>query len=248
MVSSSAIAINATSVISRPGDVSAPPRAVSSRLPEKRPGQEGGRRDENRRQKTLALADAALGAMLERGVLAVTVDEIAAAAGVAKGSFYRYFDAKEQLVEALLRPLSDRLDALAVGADRAIGIATTEDELLAAYRTLADGLQSVLLAHPREVLLYLQESRGPAQGDRRPIGALAKRVSRMAIELTERAHEHRLLRPLDPRVSALAVVGAAERLVFEVLTFGSVTAPLEAAQALVTMVMEGLWNPDRRHG
>ena len=111
--------------------------------------------------------------MLERGVLAVTVDEIAAAAGVAKGSFYRYFDAKEQLVEALLRPLSDRLDALAVGADRAIGIATTEDELLAAYRTLADGLQSVLLAHPRMVLLYLQESRGPAQGDRGPIGALA---------------------------------------------------------------------------
>lgn len=226
---------------------SVPSRDVRpGRVPGKRPGPEGGRRDENRRAKTTTLCNAALTAMLERGILFVTVDDIAAAAAVAKGSFYRYFDSKAQLVDAIISPLAEELERIAADADRVISAAMDEGELLGAYRALAYDLQRLLVAFPREVLLYLQESRGPAHGDRGPVGALSDRVARFAIVLTERAHEHGLLRPVDPRVSALAVVGAAERLLYEVLTRGALLPPEDTAQALVTIVMEGLWNPARR--
>ena len=246
-----ATAVVALPMLSEPADtlvVVVPTAVKPGRVPGKRPGPEGGRRDENRRAKTLTLCNAALSAMLERGILFVTVDDIASAASVAKGSFYRYFDSKAQLVEAIVRPLAEELERIAARADRLIGHATDEAELLGAYRALADDLQRLLIAFPREVLLYLQESRGPAHGDRGPVGALSDRVSRFAVVLTERAHEHGLLRPVDPRVSALAVVGAAERLLYEVLTRGAVIPPEETAQALVTIVMEGLWNPARRGG
>jgi AcrR family transcriptional regulator len=217
----------------------APGRA--EKRPEKRPGPVGGKRDENRRLRAAELQDAALGLMLERGLLVVTVDDITSRAGVAKGSFYRYFDSKEHLIERLFAPLHERLDDVLAAADVEVGGARHEPELLAAYSQLAARLQDAFIAHPREVLLYLQEARGPAQGDRRPVGLLEHRVSRAAIDLTRRAHEHGLLRAVDPLVSALAVVGAAERLLYEFLTRGTGTAPADVAQALVTLIMDGLW-------
>ncbi|MBT9560519.1 MAG: TetR/AcrR family transcriptional regulator [Myxococcales bacterium] len=217
----------------------APGRA--EKRPEKRPGPVGGKRDENRRLRAAELQDAALGLMLERGLLVVTVDDITSRAGVAKGSFYRYFDSKEHLIERLFAPLHDRLDVVLAAAEVEVGGALHEPELLAAYRQLAARLQDAFIAHPREVLLYLQEARGPAQGDRRPVGLLEHRVSRAAIDLTRRAHEHGLLRAVDPLVSALAVVGAAERLLYEFLTRGTGAAPADVAQALVTLIMDGLW-------
>ncbi|MFB9908631.1 TetR/AcrR family transcriptional regulator [Allokutzneria oryzae] len=49
------------------------------------------------------LFDAALRLLGERGAAEVTVDEIAAAAGVAKGTVYYNFGSKDALIDALLR-------------------------------------------------------------------------------------------------------------------------------------------------
>ncbi len=75
------------------------PRRVS-----KRPGQPGGVRDTNRKEKERVLLDAALLLFLARGVEGVSVDDITKSAEVAKGSFYRYFKDQEALVDALVQP------------------------------------------------------------------------------------------------------------------------------------------------
>lgn len=49
------------------------------------------------------LFDAALTLLANRGIASVTVDEIAAAAGVAKGTVYYNFGSKDNLVDALFR-------------------------------------------------------------------------------------------------------------------------------------------------
>jgi AcrR family transcriptional regulator len=51
-------------------------------------------RDRNRKE----VADVALALFLERGFDDVTVDEIAAAAGISRRTFFRYFDSKEGVV------------------------------------------------------------------------------------------------------------------------------------------------------
>lgn len=211
--------------------------------PSKRPGPEGGRRDANRKARLEALRHAAVTLMLERGIAAVALDDVAAAAGLAKAGFYRYFESKAQLVEALFAPLREELAAAATEADGAISAALGEADLLSAYRGLALSLQALVLRHPREVLLYLQEARGPAHGDRRVVRELADHIATVAVDLTAKAHARGLLRPMPARISALAVVGAAERLLFDVLVGDSpLSLGAPAAEHLVSLVMDGLWN------
>lgn len=54
-----------------------------------------------------SLVEAAGVLFVENGVEATTVDEVAARAGVAKGTFYHYFDTKADLLDALRTQFSD---------------------------------------------------------------------------------------------------------------------------------------------
>ena len=63
------------------------PELKPTKIPEHKPGAQGGKRDANRKEKTQQIADAALKLFLERGLEKVTIDDIVKAAGIAKGSF-----------------------------------------------------------------------------------------------------------------------------------------------------------------
>ena len=85
------------------------PKTIPKPAPVLRPGPAGGRRDQNRKEKVRGLEEAALRLFLERGLDGVTIDDITKACGVAKGTFYRYFDDKDALVESLLAPVREEL-------------------------------------------------------------------------------------------------------------------------------------------
>lgn len=76
----------------------------SEQHPKLRPGPEGGTRATNREQMRETLRGKALALFLSDGVESVTIDQIVGAAKVAKGSFYRYFSDKSDLVENLIDP------------------------------------------------------------------------------------------------------------------------------------------------
>jgi TetR/AcrR family transcriptional regulator, repressor of fatR-cypB operon len=63
----------------------------------------------DRGDKRDRILDAALGLFAERGFHGTSVPEIAEAAGVAAGTIYRYFESKEQLVNALYQEHKGRL-------------------------------------------------------------------------------------------------------------------------------------------
>ncbi|RMG12829.1 MAG: TetR/AcrR family transcriptional regulator, partial [Planctomycetota bacterium] len=214
--------------------------APSPRLPAQRPGPRGGKRDRNRRERTAALLDAALTLFLERGVEGVSIEAIAGAAGLAKGSFYRYFQGKPELVAALVAPVREELRAALERARAALAVAEAPLAVLAAYADLAAAVEATLRAHPRLARLYLQEARAPATPARRPLAALSEFVAASAIELTREAQARGLLRPVPATVSALAVVGAAERLL-EAWLAGQLDGAGEGvAAALVEIALCGL--------
>jgi AcrR family transcriptional regulator len=209
------------------------------RVPTRRPGKVGGKREQNRSRRTQEICDAAVGLFLARGLESVTIEEITQATGISKGSFYRYFDGKPQLVEALFGPMTDAVTEAIARATEAVRVARDRGDLVSAYARLAQDLIALLMPEPRLVQLYLQESRGPAEGSRMPLRGLAERITRGALELTEAAHAHGLLADLPPRVIAPAVVGAAEALLFRFVDAGDLD-PGEAAAALIRMVVDGL--------
>ncbi|MBB5955954.1 AcrR family transcriptional regulator [Saccharothrix tamanrassetensis] len=96
------------------------------------------------------LFDAALKLVGERGAAGVTVDEIAAEAGVAKGTVYYNFASKDALVDALLR---HGVELLAARLRVAEGEAETEQ----AMESLVDGMLGFFAEYPAFGQLLVSE-------------------------------------------------------------------------------------------
>jgi len=220
------------------------PEIQPHEIPQERPGPVGGKRDLNRRLRAQQVADRALELFLEKGIGAVTVAELARAAGMAKGSFYRYADSMPELVERLFEPLSLSLDDVVGRARENLSKARGAGEVAAAYQALAGELLRLVGTMPGALTLYLQESRAPALGARAPVGRLRDRIRDHAIELTTFAQEHGLLRPVRPDIAALTVVGAVELHLFELLQGRSIGDPAEGALALISVILEGVATPE----
>src|SRR5207237_9146777 len=102
----------------------------------RRPAPSGGPHDVNRRERTQALTDASLRLFLERGIDAVTIDDITHATGVAKGTFYRYFEDKTALVDALIAPVRTEVLSALEACRRALQRARDVEAMFVAYRAL----------------------------------------------------------------------------------------------------------------
>jgi AcrR family transcriptional regulator len=185
------------------------------------------------------LCEAATKLFLERGVESATVDEITREAGVAKGSFYRYFEDKEQLVDALFAPLESEVEQAMKRCAAALSQASGDEQLNQAYATLAAELAAQLLEAPALVKLYLQECRAPAEGARKPIRRLSQKLMDGAIALSVVAHDRGLIRDLPPQVTAVAVVGAVEGMLVQYFE-GHQLDVGEATAALISMVVDGI--------
>lgn len=209
-------------------------------VPKLRPGPKGGKRDANRRRRTKEIADAALQLFLQQGIKNVTIDDIVKAAGIAKGSFYRYFKDKTDLVEALFAPYLAHIDQAFARSAEALRQAKTRDDTIGAYRVLAESLGELFFHNPDGFVLFLQENRAPAVGERKVVRELATLIDRRAVELTELALERGLLRSVNPRVSARVVVGAVEKLAFDLLSGEDLGEPAEVPEILIEMVLGGL--------
>ncbi len=214
-----------------------------SKVPSERPGQPGGRRDTNRRERTKALSDAALELFLEHGIEVVTIEDITSRAGVAKGSFYRYFDDKVAIVESIFVPVHDAVVDSFDKSLAALNEAKDQAAAAAAYEVLAEGLVGLILHHGDAALLYLHENRGPARGARAPVIRIAELLSERAIAHTAAARAHGLLKPYPAELSTLAVIGAAERILYAALSGQLQTEALEAPGLLISLVLDGIRDP-----
>jgi AcrR family transcriptional regulator len=210
--------------------------------PVERPGAFGGKRDINRRKRVQDLIDAGLSLFLERGIEAVTIDEVAREAGMAKGNFYRYFRDKADLVEAVIEPVASTTREAVQACDDKLREADGRDDAVAAYSELGNRLIGALAMHPDAMCLYLQERRAPATTARQAISDLATDLDDRAITLSQVAVDRQLVAISDPRVSAVAVLGAVEALALASVRNQVQMDPIATTKSLISIVLEGLQN------
>jgi AcrR family transcriptional regulator len=208
--------------------------------PVERPGAFGGKRDINRRKRVQDLIEAGLSLFLERGVEAVTIDEVAREAGMAKGNFYRYFRDKADLVEAVIEPVASSTREAVQACDDRLREADGRDDAVAAYGELGNRLIGTLAMHPDAMCLYLQERRAPATTARQAISDLATDLDDRAMALSQVAADRQLVAISDPRVSAIAVLGAVEALALASVRNQVQMDPIETTKSLISIVLEGL--------
>jgi AcrR family transcriptional regulator len=190
--------------------------------------------------RTEALQRSALGLFLQYGVEAVTIDQIVDGARTAKGSFYRYFRDKTDLVASLVDPLRKEVEAAFSRCASALSEASRAGEVAKPYEALAQDLIRAVLQYPDVVRLYLHESRGPKNGARAPIVDLAEAVLDGATHLSNVAHSLGLVRGLVGRLSAIVVVGASELIVARLFAGDDVGPVLEMPGELVSLVLDGV--------
>jgi len=210
--------------------------------PSERPGAFGGKRDINRRKRVQDLIEAGLALFLERGIEAVTIDEVAREAGMAKGNFYRYFRDKADLVDAVIEPVATTTREAIHLCDTQLRKANGRDDAVAAYGHLGNSLIGALAMYPDAMCLYLQERRAPATTARQAISDLAEEVDTRAMTLSQIAVDRKLVTVADPRVSAIAVLGAIEALALASVRKQVQIDPIETTKRLIAIVLDGLRN------
>ena len=208
--------------------------------PVERPGAVGGKRDLNRRKRVQDLVEAGLTLFLARGIEAVTIDEVAREAGMAKGNFYRYFRDKADLVEAVVEPVAETTRAALDGCHKELRAVQGRAEAARAYAELGNRLVGALAMYPDAMCLYLQERRAPATTARQAISDLAADLDERAMALSQAAVDQKLVVVSDPRVSALAVLGAVEALALASVRKQIQMDPVETSKGLISIVLEGL--------
>lgn len=208
--------------------------------PVERPGALGGKRDLNRRKRVQDLVDAGLLLFLARGIEAVTIDEVAREAGMAKGNFYRYFRDKADLVEAVVEPVVSSTRHALQECDAQLHDAADRNQAVGAYAQLGNRLIGALAMYPDAMCLYLQERRAPATTARQAISDLATELDDRAMKLSQIASDRDFVNVSDPRVSALAVLGAVEALALASVRKQIEMDPVETSKSLISIVLEGL--------
>jgi AcrR family transcriptional regulator len=165
---------------------------------------------QERRSQILGVAARLFG---DNGYHATSISDIIQTAGIARGTFYLYFDNKRAIFEELVDLLLDRLD-------RAIRLVDTGPGAPSAKQQLLDNLQRVigLLTEERSLLAILLES---AVGlDRVFDDKLAEFYDRMARAIESSlalGKEFGLVRPCDTRVVSLAVLGGLKEVLHDML-------------------------------
>jgi AcrR family transcriptional regulator len=208
--------------------------------PQERPGALGGKRDLNRRKRVQDLVDAGLTLFLERGIEAVTIDEVAREAGMAKGNFYRYFRDKADLVEAVIEPISATTRSALDECHKQLSQVNGREDAVSAYAELGNRLVGALAMYPDAMCLYLQERRAPSTTARQAISDLAADLDKRAVALSQVAADQKLVVVSDPRVSAIAVLGAVEALALASVRNQVQMDPVETTKSLISIVLEGL--------
>ena len=202
------------------------------------------RRKEARPQELL---DAALALFVEKGFAATRSEEVAARAGVSKGTLYLYYPSKEELLKAVIRQNLSRLLADGEGiAERFQG--STADLLATLLRTWWDqvgdtpagGIHKIMLAEvgnfPEIAEFYEREVIVPAH--------------RLMSKTLQRGVDRGEFRPVDAAEATHVLIApliflALHKHSFGQCPFGAELAPSRLIDAQIDIVLHGLQVPDR---
>jgi len=195
------------------------------------------RAHEAREARRRQILHAALSVFADNGYHRTTVTDLVRAAGVARGTFYIYFDGKQAIFHELLDGLLAELRASIVGVDTAPGAPPIPTQLAA---TLHRVLQA--LANNRALCRILfREAIGLDEEVDRKMQAFYERLRDYIQAALENGQRMGIVRDLDTRTAALAGLGSVKEVVARTLVHGDDEVDLQAvATELLTYNLRGV--------
>lgn len=195
------------------------------------------RAHEAREARRRQILEAALAVFADNGYHRTTVTDLVRAAGVARGTFYLYFDSKQAIFHELLDALLAELRASIVGVDTSAGAPSIPTQLT---ETLHRVLQA--LANNRALCRILfREAIGLDEEVDRKMQAFYERLRSYIQAALENGQRMGFVRELDTRTAALAGLGSVKEVVSRTLVHGEDEVDLQAvARELLTYNLRGV--------
>ena len=202
-----------------------------------------GRREEKKAAKRAAIAAAGWRHFILSGYDRCSVEAIIAEAGIARGTFYLYFPDKNALFEELLRQLYLPVIGILQSSledMRAEGPSASAQHIR--YIRTAIELAAYVEANREQLKLHFREawSAGPAGA---AIRVWRDRIEGLAAGMIRESAELELLRAVHPRLAALSIVGAIERLVWAWSQEEIELTRREIAQQMADLFWRGIARP-----
>ena len=177
------------------------------------------------------LVDSAKLAFAQRGYHETTISEIVRQAGIARSTFYQYFDSKlhlfESILESFLQDLHESIEPISMAAGSPAPLTQIQDNLTRVLNlVLGEGDLTRILMHNTGAL------------DRTMVGSLEDFYSQAAGMIQRSLNlgiAMNLVRPCDTQIVSYSIIGAVKEVIFQV------TASIDVRPStpeLVTQLLE----------
>jgi AcrR family transcriptional regulator len=188
--------------------------------------------------RTREILAAARSLLEQRGPEAMTMEEIAAAAGVAKGTVYLYFQSKDDLILALITRVGENIIRDVESVLQAPG--TPPEKLIRMVAVLLEYLNRERLLFPmyaRELRRGEEESR---EGFRRAYLELEEQFVALVTDLFAEGIAAGHFIPANPRLLTFLIRGLVRATGYYQKAEGQVDAAQEALPVILTLISSGL--------
>lgn len=195
------------------------------------------RGQETREARRTQIKQTALRVFSERGYHETSVSDLVDAAGVARGTFYLYFDSKDAIFLELLDDLTAHLRSNVTGIDLSPSAAPMFEQLHAIVvrilRTVVENRPLTRIIFREAVGLHDAVAERLASFDRELHAYVARSLS-LGVALG-------VVRPVDPEVSAACVIGSLREVIHRTVVHSDQTVPVDAvATAILDHHLRGL--------
>lgn len=188
--------------------------------------------------RTREILAAARGVVERRGLEALTMEEIATAAGVAKGTVYLYFQSKDELIQALITQVGENM--LADIEAIVQGTGTPPEKVQRVASLLLDYLMRERALFPAYARDLLRQGRGAPMGYWRRIQEMEERFVNLVTRLFAEGIASGLFIQANPRLLTFMLRGLVRAVGYFQLGEGQDTAVKEALPVLLTLLSSGL--------
>lgn len=176
----------------------------------------------------------------ERGYHETTVEDITRASGVAKGTFYLYFQEKREIFLAIIRELLDTIKAIGTSVSQ---LGPGDDPLAFMARSEAAAIRLMEIFQDNRALARLayRESMGMDAGLEAMIREFYRETAEIEAHNIRVAQRVGLLRACDPLLTAYAHIGMVERVLLTMLEEPQLfPEPREVIRQMMRLAYEGL--------
>ncbi len=191
----------------------------------------------DREQRRAQILSAATAVFAEKGYHDARIDDIVVRAGIARGTFYLYFEDKRAIFEHIVDTFLQRLDD-------AIRVIELEDPTQPPSEQLRDDLLRVVAlfsANPQTAQILLSAAVGlDADFDRKLLAFYDALTALLERALTQ-GEEAGLVRPGNCRARSFCVTGIIKELLYQLVLRKTEASPQELVDVMLDLVAYGLF-------